>query len=210
MYAPTPQPLPNTPSRTGSIILLVTGLVMTFILAPLALIISSAFGVVSSAADYAHIPNSSNALLQRVENGDNIKVEDLGLVALTTLPTDTVIPTHCELKSNNHVIELARSQDNSSNATVFTAIDVPRGNYTLNCETPDSTKNFSLYYMDTNKLAKGAITGIFVGFIISIILGIAGLAMIIGGIIWLILVNKRRDEMRFAHLYQPQPPQPNN
>lgn len=210
MYAPIPQPLPNEPSRTGSIILLVTGLILTFILAPLALVISSVFGVISAASDYTNTSSAHAPFLQRVENGDNITVRDPGLVALTTIPGDTVVPTKCELKSDNRVVTLSRKQDDSSNGTVFTAFDIPKGNYTLDCELPGSAKDISLYYMDASKIAKATITGFFVGFIISTILGVAGLLMIVGGIVWLILVNKRRDEMRFAHLYQVQPPQPSN
>lgn len=210
MYTSLPQQLPQNPAqaaalprRTGALALLISGLVMTFLIAPAVLIISVIMVTSSSESligtvDIDSIPKS---LTSPIAVGEQLQPDIYNKVTLVAYQPEHLTPSSCEIVSATNTFILNKYMlDSHEPATVFEALSIPQGTYTLKCElkADQATYNFNLYDPTTSK---GSILGVaFVGVAISGVIASIGFFLIIGGSIWLVIVNKRRNRIKYAQV----------
>ena len=161
---------PVLPGRGKSITMIVMGLVMMFILAPISFFTGIAIGAAQNAGKFI---------------SNEVVVESFPVVNVTvTGPNaDTAI---CGLIGENGIVELYPNGGGE-----FVNDNVPRGKYEVACDNLTSADTVIVVSGDdiVGILANGAsLTGL----IISFVLGVVGFILLIVGIVKLVKVNKQR------------------
>ncbi|MDO5049257.1 MAG: hypothetical protein Q4D87_05170 [Actinomycetaceae bacterium] len=174
-----PAPLKTLPGRGGSIAMIVIGAVLTFIVAPVAFFAAVAVGAYSS-VDGMPQPYYMN--------GDTVTVSSSG--SFTLMFEDTAEAPECSLVGNGETYQLEPLTVQSESMSF--AESVPAGTYHLECTNDNGRR---MVGMD------GAFFGDLVGsagpaLIISAVIGVAGLVVMIWGIVRLVKVNRERRNIQ--------------
>lgn len=177
------------PGRGGSIAMIVIGVVMMFVIAPVAFFMSVAVGTLQSLGMSSFEP---------VRNGGSIEVGSTGVVTVVYSSdlsgsvgsssglngqAGTVTPS-CTLVGQNDTYPLVPVGDGDG----AMATDLPAGTYTLKCENADGQD----ILVFGGELVDDVLSSFGPGLIIATIVGIAGLALMIWGIVKLASVNRER------------------
>ena len=177
------------PGRGGSIAMIVIGVVMMLVIAPVAFFMSVAVGALQS------LDTSS---FEPVQNGGSVEVGSTGVVTVVYSndmsgsdgassgldgQVGTVTPS-CTLVGQNDTYPLVPVGDGEG----AMASDVPAGTYTLKCENADGQG----ILVFGGEFFDDVISSFGPSMIISAIVGFAGLALLIWGIVKLAGVNRER------------------
>ena len=177
------------PGRGGSIAMIVIGVIMMFVIAPVAFGMSVAVGVLQG------IDTSS---FHPVPNGGSVEVGSTGVVTVvysSDWPGSDgsssgldgqvgMVTPSCALVGQNDTYPLLPVGDGDG----AMATDVPAGTYTLKCENADG-QNILVF---GGEFFDDVISSFGPSMIISAIVGFAGLALLIWGIVKLAGVNRER------------------
>lgn len=173
--APAPGPLP---SRAGAVVLLVLGVVVATIIAFAAFI-----GVALAGMDFQDVVNSATP----VANGDTVEVDTSG--------SYTVVDTEggrlsCDLRSSDGT---DTALDGVSGYTsMVMGSDIPSGSYTLSCQTTGNASLVGMTGLDASQMTEAVMRG----FTWGTVLGFIGIAMVVGAVVWLVRINRRRSEIQ--------------
>lgn len=167
------------PGRGGSIAMIVIGVVMMLVIAPAAFLMSFAVGTLQS------LDTSS---FEPVQNGGSIEVGSTGVVTVVYSSSldgqvGTVAPS-CTLVGQSGTYPLV-SVGHEKGAR---ASDLPVGTYTLKCENADGQD----ILVFGGEFFEDALSSLGPSAIISTVVGFAGLALMIWGIVKLARVNRER------------------
>lgn len=167
------------PGRGGSIAMIVIGVIMMLVIAPVAFFMSVAVGTLQS------LDTSS---FEPVRNGGSIEVGSTGMVTVVYSSSldgqvGAVTPS-CTLVGQNDTYPLVSVGDGDG----AMATDLPAGTYTLKCENADGQD----ILVFGGELVDDVLSSFGPGLIIATIVGIAGLALMIWGIVKLARVNRER------------------
>lgn len=200
-YRQTPASAPMVlPSRGGSVAMIVIGLVLMFVVAPLVLVISMAVSVASSidATDFTTFRNNdeisvnTESTLTLLYVTDNESVEDILREVEQGEPVESTSANRapdCTLTgaSGDFSVEPIDPNDTASTIT-----KVPAGTYTLVC-----VNDFGDGIMVISDEVVGDVVGaVGPALIIGAIVGIVGLVLLIWGIVKLVKVNRQRREVQ--------------
>lgn len=173
--APAPGPLP---SRAGAVVLLVLGVVVATVIAFAAFI-----GVALAGMDFQEVVNSATP----VANGDTVEVDASG--------SYTVVDTEggslsCDLRSSDGT---DTALDGVSGYTsMVMGSDIPSGSYTLSCRTTGNASLVGMTGLDASQMTEAVMRG----FTWGTVLGFIGIAMVIGSVVWLVRINRRRSDIQ--------------
>lgn len=172
--APVPVELPKLPGRTGPTLLIVFGILAAIIVAPLAFLV----GAIGDMGVF-EIAESMNV----VSSGSTVVVDDSRGYMLNT---DSSEVHSCTLTHGDKTIVF-----DSAGAGSFMAFNVEAGEYELHCEGADGATMFGTTGISSDTMTNAVLTG----FWWATFIGFAGVAMVIGGIIWMVKNNARRREL---------------
>lgn len=174
-YAPTQTQLPG---RGLPITLIVIGLLLMFIVAPVVLVSGAALTAANS------MVSGSVASDSRV-----IDVDNTGAALITVMPASQ--DTTCHLEQGGETVQL-EAQD-SGGSKVFSSDQVKPGQYDVVCE--NLPENATVVPMN-GEAAMGIVKDFGKGALWSVIPGLLGLGLLIWGIVKLVKVNRRRREIQ--------------
>lgn len=190
---PTPQqpggypnqqyPKPPLPGRGGAIALLVVGVVMAFVIAPITLVVGVVLG--------ADIPSFVDSM-SRVESGQVVTVDDSGSYFVFSQSQKI---TECFL---DDPAGLGTYELKEAGAGTFYERGIEPGSYMLLCDGPSSAELFGMTGLSPNTLVKASLWG----FGLASVVGIIGIVLTIWGIVRLVRVNRKRREI-LRSPYQP-------
>ena len=169
-----PAPALKLPGRVGPVLLMVIGVIVAVIVAPIALVVGTLGGMNMSSLFDSMVPVSS---------GDTVLVDQSGTYIVTAQSGDI---RACELSSPTGV---APMEPVGSGA--FVASNLEEGAYILECQTEGATRMVGITGMSVDTIAGAGLTGL----LVATVVGLIGLAMLIGGIVWIVIVNRRRREI---------------
>lgn len=181
-YAQYQQPGPfppagaqKLPSRAGAIWMLVVGLVSMFIIAPITF-----FAVVLGPL----VVSGDGMGMQSVSDGATVVVDDSGTIVLTA--SSGSAPDSCVLAENGN--EITINLDPTYGLVIGN--DIAPGSYQLTCD-PSGGSHIVIPGHAFDRL----ISGIGTGFLWATFVGLVGLGLTIGGIVWLVNRNRARREI---------------
>lgn len=169
-----PAPAQKLPGRVGPVLLMVIGVVVAVIVAPIALVVGTLGGMNMASLFESMTPVSS---------GDTVFVDKSGTYIVTAQSGDI---RGCELSSPTGVVPME-----PAGSGAFFAADLEEGAYILECQTEGSTQMVGITGMSIDTVAGAGLTGL----LVATVVGLIGLAMLIGGIVWIVIVNRRRREI---------------
>ncbi len=170
-------PALKVPSRVGPILLIVFGILSAVIVAPLAFV-----GGVLGGMDFT----SMMGQMSPVASGDTVTVDDSGALMVVS-QTGNVTSCSLEGSGGTHRMELV------GNDTFF-AQKLERGDYVLECVGSGSSNLLAFTGLDADSIMNAG----FSGFVWGTGVGILGLFLAVGGIVWLIVVNQKRKAILTA------------
>ncbi len=174
--APMGAPLGEAPKRGGAITLLVSGIVVMLILAPIVFV-----SLILSGIGVSRIADGSMTAV----NGGTISVDSSGIVGVAPLTGEAY---GCVLESSQgDMITMV----NESNTGIFVSRGLDSDTYTVSCDGVGPSAELLVMTGDQiNDLVSSSLRAL--GF--AAIIGITGLIMLIAGIIWLVNRNGKRKE----------------
>lgn len=163
------------PSRAGAIWMLVIGLVCVFILP-----IATAIGIILGSTDFGTLVGGMGA------NGSTVTVDDSGTIGV--FGSGVQQPDECTLSGDGGQFTLYQSTDGVVSGTGITP-----GSYTIDCGPAGSS---GLMVMQGGQLGD-MVQGTIIALIVASVIGVIGIGLTIGGIVWLVSRNRaRREYMR--------------
>lgn len=182
--------MPVLPSRTGSIVTLVLGLLTLFIVAPISFFGATLAGAAVQAT--ADEPFDPTHFVRVVNVHDSIEVGALGMVELIADATTGAVPEQCALHNSTGVVLLKSDYDPTYDTLTFSAHNMKPGTYDLTCDPRESTDQYQFHYVDASAITSRVASGFFVGLVVSVVVSFIGLVLTVVGTVWLVKVNKRR------------------
>ena len=178
------------PSRVGSIIMMVIGLLMMFIVAPMSLLAGTL-----GALDL----DGAIAGTNEIRSGDTITIDDNGSLMVTPSASDPSASAgtlySCEVTSVETDTEYKMSM---STTNTFYIAGLAPGDYVVECE-GETTRLMAISGLSLDDLVGAGMSGVAWGTGI----GILGLLLLIGGIIWLVMTNRKRSQIRATQVGSP-------
>lgn len=172
-------PRPELPSRAWPIVLIVAGIVVAMILSVVTLV-----GVAASGINWQKIVDSANP----VASGSTVTVDDSGSYIVTATDGTKIA---CTLTSGNGTVLELQAPTGQSNVVMGSKITP--GQYRLDCTgVTSSTSLVGMTGFSTGDMASLGARAV----MWATVVGLIGLAMTIGGIVWLVRVNGRRREVQ--------------
>lgn len=183
MWMPGDPATPRTlTSRVPATVLTVIGALLMLVIAPVVAII---VGITSLSANMSG-DNSMGA----ISSGDTVTVDQTGTYAAYSF--DDTRRLSCSLSNGEQTVKMQYLADNYVIANNLTP-----GEYTFEC---DSVPSSAIYGM-SGTYAEAAVTSVMVSFAVGSVLGVAGIIMLIVGIVWLVRVNKQRRQQMHRYYY---------
>lgn len=176
-YAPPPQ----LPSRVPGVLCIVLGLVLMIIVAPVVFFSTA----VSSITD--EFSNAASGV-QRLSNGGGVTLESQDGYFLQVVPPDTA--TACSLTDSGGQSYAMQKQDSSG--SLFSAEGLRPGSYTVECAGAPDTATFIGLPFSGDILQSSARSSL----IWSTVVGVAGVGVLILGIVLVVRTNKRRRDIQ--------------
>lgn len=171
---------PKLPGRGWPIFTLVMGAITAVIIAPIVFIAA----VVSGINFDSIVDGSIN-----VYNGGEVSVDETGTLAL--IPQNQTPMNHCTLTGSGEEYDIYVESD--SGLVVGRGL-VP-GTYTVDCDVPDGTVMLAFNGDDISSLTSRTVSGL----LWASAVGIAGIVLLIVGIVWLVRRNRERREVMRTH-----------
>lgn len=212
-YYQPPAPAPQfqrqqLPTQRGPLVVLVIGLVLTFLVTPLILLTLVSVKSERIVDEFAHNGTS----VGYIENGSEIRVNDLGTTALLLTPSNE--DAQCELSNSQHTYQmesntrifLGTNRDKMRgkvHSTIFTVAGVEPGTYEVQCD--NLVSGSTLHVVDWTFAREVAVTAVIAVFAAGAS-GVVGVSMIIAGLIWMAVVAHRRNQMLQMNYMQQGPP----
>lgn len=170
-YLPNGAPAPKLPGRGGPIALIIIGILTSLIIAPLAFL-----GGILGGMDIGSMVDN----VKPVSSGSTVSVDQSGALMISTQSGEL---TSCSLEGagGTHQMELV-------SRNTFFAENISQGDYVVECVGSGSSNLMVISGLNTDALTNAGVSGLAWGTGI----GILGLLLAIGGIVWLVIVNRRR------------------
>lgn len=187
---PMPGVPQKLPSRAGSIIMMVVGLLMMFIVAPISLLVGTLGGL-----DLDGFAAGTN----EIRSGDTITIGEGGSLIVTTSASDPSASAgtlySCEVTSVETDTEYKMSM---STTDTFYIDGLAPGDYVVECE-GETTRLMAISGVSAEDLVGAGMSGL----AWATGIGILGLLLLIGGIIWLVMTNRKRSQIRATQMGSP-------
>lgn len=175
---PGPVATPDLPSRAGAVVLIVLGVVVATVIA-----FATAIGVALAGMNFQELVNSATP----VASGDTVSVDTSGSYMVADSQGGSL---SCGLRSSDGTtVELETMSGYSS---MVMGSNIPAGTYTLECQTTGNASLVAMSGVDASQMTSAVMRG----FAWGTVLGVLGIAMVIGGIIWLVRINGRRSALQ--------------
>ena len=176
---PAVMPPMNLPSRAPGTIMIVLGLLMMLIIAPVI------FAVVAVSGLNTEAPEDVNAV--SITNGGTVEVGANG--QYTILPGDAEA-TSCTMTDTDGDVYDMHSFAGINN--YYTATDLPAGTYRIDCEGLPAGADIAGMDASAGDITKSSTNGL----IWSSVVGVSGTIIMIIGIVLVVKANGRRREIR--------------
>lgn len=187
---PMPGVPQKLPSRAGSIIMMVVGLLMMFIVAPISLLAGTLGGLDLDGAI---------AGTNEIRSGDTITIGEGGSLIVATSASDPSASAgtlySCEVTSVETDTEYKMSM---STTDTFYIDGLAPGDYVVECE-GETTRLMAISGVSAEDLVGAGMSGL----AWATGIGILGLLLLIGGIIWLVMTNRKRSQIRATQMGSP-------
>lgn len=168
----------SLPSRAGAVVLIVLGVVVATVIA-----FATFIGVALSGMNIQQLLDSATT----VTSGDTVTVDDSGSYMVADSQGSKL---SCSLTSSSG--DAVQLQDVPGNSSMVMGSNIPAGTYILDCQTTGNASLVALSGVDANQMTGAAMRG----FAWGTALGLIGIAMVIGGIVWLVGINRRRSDLQ--------------
>lgn len=172
---------PQLPSRVPGVLCIVLGLVLMIIVAPVVFFSTA----VSSITDEF---SNAAAGVQRLSNGGGVTLESQDGYFLQVVPPDTA--TACSLTDSGGQSYAMQKQDSSG--SLFSAEGLRPGSYTVECAGASDTATFIGLPFSGDILQNSARSSL----IWSTVVGVAGVGVLVLGIVLVVRTNKRRRDIQ--------------
>ena len=176
---PAVMPPMNLPSRAPGTIMIVLGLLMMLIIAPVI------FAVVAVSGLNTEAPEDVNAV--SITNGGTVEV---GANGQYTILLGDVEATSCTMTDTDGDVYDMHSFAGINN--YYTATDLPAGTYRIDCEGLPAGADIAGMDASAGDITKSSTNGL----IWSSVVGVSGTIIMIIGIVLVVKVNGRRREIR--------------
>ena len=176
---PAVMPPMNLPSRAPGTIMIVLGLLMMLIIAPVI------FAVVAVSGLNTEAPEDVNAV--SITNGGTVEV---GANGQYTILLGDVEATSCTMTDTDGDVYDMHSFAGINN--YYTATDLPAGTYRIDCEGLPAGADIAGMDASAGDITKSSTNG----FIWSSVVGVSGTIIMIIGIVLVVKANGRRREIR--------------
>ncbi|WP_368388750.1 hypothetical protein, partial [Schaalia turicensis] len=187
---PMPGVPQKLPSRAGSIIMMVVGLLMMFIVAPISLLVGALAGL-----DLDGVIAGTN----EIRSGDTITIGDGGSLMVTASRSDPSAYAGTLYSCKVTSVETDTEYKMTTSTTDTFYIDgLAPGNYVVECE-GETTRLMAISGVTADDLVGAGMSG--VAWATGI--GILGLILLIAGIIWLVVTNRKRSQIRATQIGSP-------
>ena len=172
---------PQLPSRAPGVLCIVLGLVLMIIIAPVVFFSTAVSSIADEFSDAA-------AGVQRLSNGGGVTLESQDGYFLQVVPPDTA--TACSLTDSGGQSYAMQKQDSSG--SLFSAEGLRPGSYTVECAGASDTATFIGLPFSGDILQNSARSSL----IWSTVVGVAGVGVLILGIVLVVRTNKRRRDIQ--------------
>ena len=176
---PAVMPPMNLPSRAPGTIMIVLGLLMMLIIAPVI------FAVVAVSGLNTEAPEDVNAV--SITNGGTVEV---GANGQYTILLGDVEATSCTMTDTDGDVYDMHSFAGINN--YYTATDLPAGTYRIDCEGLPAGADIAGMDVSAGDITKSSTNGL----IWSTVVGVSGTIIMIIGIVLVVKANGRRREIR--------------
>lgn len=176
---PAVMPPMNLPSRAPGTIMIVVGLLMMLIVAPIV------FAVVAFSGLNTDMPEDINAV--NIKNGGTVEVGANGQYTVLFSKGEA---TSCTMTDTNGDIYDMHTFAGAKN--YYTATDLPAGAYRVDCEGLPAGAEISGMDVSAGDITKSSTNGL----IWSSVIGVSGTIIMIIGIVLVVKANGRRREIR--------------
>ncbi|MGO3797041.1 MAG: hypothetical protein ACTJGR_07985 [Pauljensenia sp.] len=171
-------PVQPLPSRAWAIVLIVVGALTATVLA---------FGVfltvLLAGAGFQDLVSSASA----VTSGSTVTVDQSGSYLVSATGGEAISCTLEGSDGSTHALG-----ETTGNSSVVLGMGIPAGDYTLECTGADTGQLVGMTGVDASTLTSAGTRS----FLWGTVVGVLGIALTIGGIIWLVKVNRRRRELQ--------------
>lgn len=171
-------PQGQLPSRTWPILTLVFGVILMI---PVPLVVF--FSMVVSSVDLSQFSTGMTT------NGGTISVDESGVVGIVS---DRSLE-ECTLENDSESHTLYAGSDG-----IVSGRGITPGTYTLDCGV---SQNGATLVVMSDIAIDSFMDGTMTGLIVSTVIGLAGLGLLIGGIVWLVMRNRKRREYLRVGMY---------
>lgn len=176
---PAVMPPMNLPSRAPGTIMIVLGLLMMLIIAPVI------FAVVAFSGLNTETPENVNAV--SITNGGTVEV---GANGQYTILLDEAEATSCTMTDTDGDVYDMHTFAGVNN--YYTATDLPAGTYRIDCEGLPAGADIAGMDVSAGDITKSSTNGL----IWSSVVGVSGTIIMIIGIVLVVKANGRRREIR--------------
>ena len=179
----------DLPGRVGPVTLIISSLLVMLIAAPAVFM-----GFMMGGMDLEKVVQ----VAQQTTNGGTVTVEGTDGIMVLSANTTADSSLSCKLTdSSGKEIPMTSPQlEGVPVPGAQQAEGIPAGTYTVNCENLSGDQLLTLPTNVFNSMFSGIMGGVGKGFLWATLVGLIGLGMLIGGIVWLVRTNRRRQEIQ--------------
>lgn len=176
---PAVMPPMNLPSRAPGTIMIVVGLLMMLIIAPVI------FAVIAISGINTELPEDANTA--QISNGGTVEVGQNGQYTILFSEGEASACTMTNTDGDVYDMHTFAGANN-----YYTATDLPAGTYRIDCEGLPSGAQIMGMDVSTGDITKSSTNGL----IWSTVVGVSGTIIMIIGIVLVVKANGRRREIR--------------
>lgn len=176
---PAVMPPMNLPSRAPGTIMIVVGLLMMLIIAPVI------FAVIAISGINTELPEDANTA--QISNGGTVEVGQNGQYTILFSEGEASACTMTNTDGNVYDMHTFAGANN-----YYTATDLPAGTYRIDCEGLPSGAQIMGMDVSAGDITKSSTNGL----IWSTVVGVSGTIIMIIGIVLVVKANGRRREIR--------------
>ncbi|WP_115726629.1 hypothetical protein [Actinomyces culturomici] len=170
-----PAPAAPLPGRVGPILTMIGGVVVALIIAPVALFLGVLGGM-----NIGSLIES----MDQVSSGSTVTVDSSGSYLVATESTNVY---SCSLDGAGGVHQM----EGVGKGTFYSS-NLEPGSYTLTCEGEGTSQLYGITGLSADSITKAGMSGLIWGTVV----GLLGVVLFIVGIVWLVRVNRKRQEIQ--------------